>query len=270
MLEFESISIPFDGNGGRAEGGRSVNGPSIACVGWIPFFYRLAEMRECAFRHHRIATSTLFFPNAATLIFQSGNMCEEGAANNPDPRGFAGPSQFLELLESRNFRAALALDKMRLDLNSTDQPIGISFELLGEVGYTPIRILVGQQQLLTYHDRGRGSASYEVIPEWDGVVIKAWTRFKIGRLGELAGYFLTHRMAPSASMSIEYRITSQGSASVRCWGSFIPSFSLYLNWRRSGTHDMVGATSDHIDGFFEAGACQDAPGQFFFEGGPAS
>jgi hypothetical protein len=90
------------------------------------------------------------------------------------------------------------------------------------------------------------------------VTIDYWLRFRIGKLGELAGFFYTGKMAPWASMKIEYKIDSYGDVSVRFSGSNIPSQSYYVNWKREAVYDMIGNTSDMIDRFMEADG-KDAP-----------
>jgi hypothetical protein len=259
--EFESNLIPFEEISPNAAT-RSINGPSVACIGWIPFYLDLSEMPECDFKHHRIAQPALFHPSGASLLFLAGNMSESGSASDPSPASFSGRTQFLSLLESKNFRAALALDEVELIVDEMGKPLRIAFKSLDEVGYTPMRVAMGRR-FLTYHDRGRGSSDFEIITDSDAVTIRIWIRFKIGKLGDLGGFFFTHRRAASASMSVEYRIDSLGRTSVRVWGSFIPSQSLYIDWARETLHDMIGNSESAIDGFLNAGSCCDAPGRFW-------
>lgn len=262
--EFESHLIPFEEILPDMVT-RSVSGPPVACVGWIPFYFDLYEMPDCDFKRHRIAEPVLFFPSGASLLFMAGNLSETGSGSDPSPARFNGRTQFLDLLESKNYRAALALDEVNLVVDEHDKPLRVTFKSLDEVGYTPVRFKMGRWQYLMHHDRGRGSSDFEVIPESDAVTIRFWIRFKIGRAGDLAGFFFTHRWAPSASMSVEYRIDSIGRITVRSWGSLIPSQSLYIDWTREGLHDMIGNSATAIDGFLDAGSCRDAPGRFFFD-----
>jgi hypothetical protein len=265
--KFRNHSIQFEEITATAAT-KSITGPAVACVGWIPFYFDVSELPECDLLHHKMAEPVLGFQSAASILLFSGNFCESGSGSD-SPARFGGPAQFIDFLESKEFRGALALDDVELIVNKAGTPLRVSFKSLRRPGYTPMRVRVGRQ-VLTHHDGARGShpgdvEDVKVEPESDGVTIRIGLRFKIGRVGELAGYFFTHRWAPSALITMEYRIDSSGQKTAKVWGSLIPSQSIYVGWAKRAQHNMVGNSSDEIDRFLDAGSCRDAPRRLFFD-----
>ena len=258
MPEFENYTIEFE-KAISPEDEVVVTGPPVACVAWIPFYVDLADMPTSDYKNHRLAKSFML-PSALSILFWSGNPSDPGSDSNPSPASFSDRTQFLKFIETKNYRAAIALDEIKCVMTKAGKPLRLSFKSLADVGYTPMRVDIGSM-LLTYYDKGRGSADFDVVPDsvQEELSIKFWIRFKIGRLGDFGSFVFTGGLAPSASMSLEYRLDTNGRVSIDFAGSYIPSQSLYVNWTRTSLHDMIGNSSAMIDAFLDAGACQDAP-----------
>src|SRR5713101_2435397 len=107
--EFEIYDIWIDDHHRNASS--SLIGPSAACVGWIPFYPDLTSLPECAFKSHRFAKAGTFTPSAFSVLFKLGNPAEPNSVSNPSPASFTGRSQFLELIATKNFRGALAIEE---------------------------------------------------------------------------------------------------------------------------------------------------------------
>ena len=122
MSEFEDYSYTFDGNEGALEG-VTLTGPTVACVAWIPFYADTSEMPECAYRSHPLLAPRSMRPSALSVLFTSGNVSEASLDTDPSPVSFRGRTQFLKLIESRNYRGALALDEVKLTLTDVGKPL---------------------------------------------------------------------------------------------------------------------------------------------------
>ncbi len=264
MPEFENHTIEFE-TANHAEEEVVISGPQVACVGWIPFYDDVSEMPSCDYKSHSLAKS-VFRPSALSILFRSGNPSDSGSDSNPSPASFSDRTQFLKFLESKNYRAALALDDVKLIATKAGRPLRVSFKSPEAVGFTPIRVMFGSH-IYTYYDRGEGGDDWEFTVNADKgeVTIRYTVRFKLGKLGQFGCFLLTGRPAPSALMSIHYRISSSGQVSVGFSGSYVPSQSYYINWTRENMHDMIGNSAEAINGFLDAGGCKDAQTKYFLE-----
>jgi hypothetical protein len=266
MPDFESNTIEFD-TLRTSEQAVMVCGPAVASVGWIPFYADLADMPTCDYKSHVFAkpriigvplSESSFVPAAMSVLFGSGNPSGPVLENNPSPASFSDRAQFLKLVASKNYRAALALDDVKAVFGEDGRPVELSYKHIGEVGFTPMRIQ-SDSLLITYYDKGRGSTDIEVSVASGSIRISQYARFKLGSIADFGCFVLSGRFAPSAQMRIDFVILKDGHLTIEFYGSFIPSQSHYVNWSRSTLHDMVGNSREVIDGFLTAGRCQDAP-----------
>lgn len=256
MSVFESRSEVFRETKDKKEA-YVTNGPAVACVGWIPFYANLNEMPLNDYRGHRLAHTT-FKPSAFSVLFGAGNPTDTSDASNPSPASFADRAQFLEMVASKNFRAALAIDELNIWWNTLQQPIRMSFKFLGEIGFTPIRIQASGFRWFQYYDRGRGSANC-LKPQSDGraIHLDCFIRFKLGSISDYGSLVLTGKWAPSALLKLSYVVDPE-RVHIQVIGTTIPSQSYYIGWSRRGLHDMLTNDVRLIDSFLEAGACKDA------------
>ena len=238
-----------------AQEAEEVVGPSVAVVGWIPYYPDVEKMPGCEYKSHPLLCSKMR-PTALSVLFGSGNETKVGSNSNPNTDGFGGQTGLLELVASKNYRAALALDEVKLRLTHDGRPVTLSFMLLNAVGFTPIRV-----SGFVYYDKGDGVyPPYRIEKlERDAVTLRCEMLFRIGKLGQIGSLFLTGKRAPFASMMLDYRIDSGGHGSVEFHGSYIPSQSCFLNWQREHLHDMMVNKLDEINGFFNAGTGPSAP-----------
>jgi hypothetical protein len=268
MPKFDEYGpIEFDGTPGPPAS--IITGPSVACVGWIPYYAHPEELPECDYQGEQFAKSVAFPSVFRGVLFRSGNRSVVGADDNPSPEKFDGAEQFLKFIASKNFRAALALHDVKLGVSKTREPCCLEFKELSLVGYTPFRVAMGDQVLEIYRGIGRRGSDPDlqdaIQVDSRGVTIHRSIRAKICRLAEFGGLAVSGKLAPSAIIDIQYRIECSGRITVGFLGTCIPSQTYYVDWIRKGEHDMMKNTSSQIDGFLAAGSCQDAPVASFFK-----
>lgn len=239
-------------------------GPSVASTGWIPFYSDLELIRNSPIATYPLGRSPIFTPTALTALFWSGNQTEIPNAN-PAAAAFASRTDFLALVNSKNFRSVMALDDVQIEWDE-DGPVSVKLAHLERVGYTAIRV----PGLPVHFDMGRGaSLPPRAEVENDAVVVRQTIRFKLGRIEEWGCWVLTGRRAPSAGMETKCTFHREGSVHVEFAGTGVPSQSYYVNWVRIGLHDMTSESVDHgvLRAFLEAGDCRDAPARTLWRSG---
>jgi hypothetical protein len=263
MPEFKSYFIPVNDTAPEY-GSTTIEGPSAASVGWIPFFANLSELPACEYLQHALAKSAML-PSGLSVLFQSGNVSRPNSDDDPNPERFGDNEHFCKLVASKNYRGALALDDVKMVVAKGGAVRSIAFRAFREKGYTPMRVAWGS--LTAEHFAlGRGSADCDVDTREFGVVtIRQWVRPKLCRLADLGSLMLTGRLAPSAYLGLEYRMENNGRISVYFSGSDIPSQSYYIKWEKQGGHDMLQNKMDLIDVFLNAGACKDASNRLLLQ-----
>ena len=224
-----------------------VHAPAVAIVGWIPF-RQLDNIPNPMWRNH---PRQMAFRN----LFRSGN--------SPDLPEYLGAVDLDDLVESKNFRAALAVSRLRLrgdGVNVTLDPLPAK----DYIGYTVYR-LGG----VAYHAKGRGDTLYHAkgIGHTRPVIERGvdWARlrvtidFKLGKVGNFGAWVLTGHWAPSAWMELSYVVRADGSWAFEVSSSGVPSAAIYKDGRRIHRHDMLTLHRGAIDGFITAGNCAYAP-----------
>ena len=77
MEEFETFTREFEENVSQGEG-VTMEGPSVACIGWIPFYADTGDMPECAYKTHPLFTQQRVLPSALSMLSMSGNPSDPG------------------------------------------------------------------------------------------------------------------------------------------------------------------------------------------------
>ena len=237
--------------------------PAVAAIGWIPFFFRLADVPPNAYKDTR--------PKAYDFLFDSGNW--DPADNLMNEAGF-----WKIIREDHDYRGALFLADLKIHRSAT----GFTHYNQGEfrhlelVGYTPLRHVVkedGTQKKKPWpcwpERRGiGGSHSNQNNPKIDvtsdRVTITHRVDFRLCRLLGIRGgvMTLTFRDAPYAWMAITLTINADGSYQLQFTGSAVPSQKLYVDWQTPAnirgrpskcTYDMLTASFGEMEGFFRAG-----------------
>lgn len=230
-------------------------GPDVASIGWIPYFKYITQMPANDYTRH-----SLFYP-AFQVLFDSGN-------DPPPPVTFSGLTDFFNFLSTENFRGAMYLGDVRLCCDAMGRPTQVSWRRYEEVGYTPMRVVVGRppidSKFAVYYSQGVGGGGVQVTWAGNCATITHWLRFKIGGLGNWGSWLMTGQWAPFAWMRTDYKICCDGSITIKFAGTYIPSQYYYVGWNWFGLHDMLGNTTAQIDGFLNAGDCSDAPGIYRF------
>lgn len=134
--------------------------PSAAAIGWVPFYPDLGDMPTNAYTQHPLTSGSPnrpFLPSAFSVLFESGNVSRIGDQSNPNPLNFSDQGDFLKMLATKNFRAALSVDEVKVWRNRESLPLKVSLSFLGRVGYTPLRQQWGSGTYLEYFSGGKGS-----------------------------------------------------------------------------------------------------------------
>jgi len=234
--------------------------PSVAITGWVHYSDDIRKMPKNAYTEHRLARGMKFAPltpsrySAFGLLFRSGN---QTTPVNPNPSRFRHDSlSFVDLIESHNYRVAVAMDNIEIlrDAN-TRLPYLLHFDFTFNVGYTPIP---GRPVEEARQGEGIQYKTAFLRSGDNRVVIHSITRFRLKGLADAIATFMTGHRAPYAWVEFLYVIDEQGGRIIFT-GSSIPSQSIYLDWTRSGTYDMLTATEAAIDGFITAGKTSAPP-----------
>jgi hypothetical protein len=248
MLEFHRVSYILAQFQGIRPFAR-LNGPSVICTAWIPYYARSEELPDCGFRRYAEANRKWWRPSAMDFMFRSGN---------PQPFNYGSRAELLVELQRNEFRGILALDDISALVTRDGEFMGAEFAYLGAAGYTPVRRKPGAARMIC---KGYSDGDYEigVIPR-EYLTIDIWHSFKLGRAVDLAQYLLTWQRATSAMMRIRYTFTSSQDVEISLSGSAVPSQTHLVGWNDyQGSYDMMRAGEPEISGFFSAGRCVTAP-----------
>jgi hypothetical protein len=146
-------------------------------------------------------------------------------------------------------------------------PIELQWKPETYVGYTPYRYgnAVERRKITLRHSKGQKNGESDAVPALDsqGTRLTRSFFFRVGRLGNLASWFLTGSGAPWVGIAVDYRIESDGSVQVQFGGSFIPSHRVYVDWKAVCGHDMLDVSAESINEFLNTGRNQFAPGGIF-------
>lgn len=189
------------------------------------------------------------------MLFRTGN--------GRPAEHFGNAGGFSEQLALRDYRGALALDEPTLYVDQYGYPVRVTFWRFSAVGYTPVRI--GD---LTYYCKGYRASAWKATTDENRkeVTIQLWVRFKITWLGDLAGWILTGRRAPWATILITYTLSRSGEIMVRADGSRVPSQSTYVDWQKRHEYEMDQGRLAHFEEFMNTGACRDSMGYVRWRG----
>lgn len=220
--------------------GRRFSLPPAALVGWIPSVNGPppAELAGSLSPNAQEALNTLLT-----------------TGNNPPPDSFLGPGEFVDYLERKDFRAALALDEIKIVTDRAGAFASVSFYHLIRCGYTP---LPPAQKLFFWGGQGFGKSKVTVTPDEVRIRLSLW--FKLGRLTSLAARALSGYWPASANAEIEVSIFRDPlRASIAFAGSSIPSQRLYVGWQDCRSdYDMLTSEPRRFEEFLELGYCNDA------------
>ena len=240
-----------------------VNGPDIASIGYIPYFMHISRMPANAYTTHRYR-----YP-AFSMLFDSGN-------KPAPPERFSGKKDFVDFLRSKEYRAALALTDVRLYFEEAGTRRRATHLVYSDytrrvaVGYTPMKVVgpaLGGLLPVTakwalWYSEGHGLTDAPYDEAIDRVTINQYVKFRIGKVGNLGNYVMTGHGAPFAIMKITYTLFVDGRAIIDFAGTDIPTQNYYIDWRRRGSHNMLGNSAAQIDAFITAGNAADAPVYF--------
>ena len=229
----------------------TIYGPPAVAVAWIPYFVNLSRMSPNNFTRHRKRF-------ALDMVFDTGN--------DPPPAAYADRSDYQRYLATKNHRAAIAIQDVRLIEGKSVPEYRTHFS----IGFTPMpfpyswRLIEGRPAPVKkirrfFHARGMGMRHDSVAHDGDRKTITAFLQFKLGHLANYIGFCLSGQYAPYAFMSIRYTIHGTKEVEVEFGGSYVPSQAYYVDWNRRGSHDMLGITAQQINGFLGAGDCTVAP-----------
>jgi hypothetical protein len=229
--------------------------PAVAAIGWIPFYFRLADVPANAYKDTR--------PRAYDILFDSGN--RDPADNLVNEAGFRN------ILDTHDYRGALFLADLKI---YRDAQRGFThyntseFQRLESVGYTPLRSVPKdnpntKEAWRSWPERrGIGGSNPErnnlqIDVQPDRVTVTQRVDFRLCRLLGLGGGImtLTFRDAPYAWMATTLTLEADGSYQIQCSGSAVPSQKLYVDWLApaQGTYDMIAASYNEMESFFRAG-----------------
>jgi hypothetical protein len=240
----------------------TVAGLDAAVVAIIPFCPSLRSSPA-------LGTAYATYPSRRTraalkLLFASGNQTPPGRIN--------GPSGLTTFVEAKDFRGALGIADVVLNLDCGGDIVGLSFQYQGRVGYTPLDLGVFVPSLRRYGMPLPGWAPPRVgtggVQQFDATltpkfcIVRLQCNFKIGPFLDMAQFMLTRHRAPSAWVCMDYLIRPDGQVGVRFWASDLPTVYHYIRWNRVRcAHDMMANERVNIDRFITAGACRIAPGE---------
>jgi hypothetical protein len=213
-----------------------VHAPAVTIVGWIPY-RQLDTIPNPAWRNHR---KQMAFRN----LFRTGNA--------PDPPGHLGGADLDALVGSKNFRAALAVNRLRLRGDGTELTFECPFN--AHIGCTMFR-LGG----IAYYSKGTGHTLPIVEHGVDWARLRLTFDFKLGKVGNFGQWVLTRHWAPSAWMELSYDVRADGSWAFEVSGSGVPSAVVYVDGAQIHRHDMLMLHGRAIDSFITAGDCVNAP-----------
>jgi len=194
-----------------------IEAPSMAAIGWIPYYGVSEAFGELPLRKRREDDL------ATRLLFASGN---------PEPqREFSGETRFMDRLRLDDFRASVSLRRPSLAIDSQRRPVAVRVGEFHRVGRTPIPF--GRERLqiqLSGRDNTppSGRRLLDVRFRRDGVEIRFESLFKLGVLADMAGALLTKKLAPFAWIELAYWIGCEGAARLEIRSSVIPSVHWYV------------------------------------------
>lgn len=226
---------------GGAEWATCVQGPSVAIVGWIP----RVEGAE-SIGSHELGQAWESRLDVRSLFGSTGN----GEPNQQ----YLGPGKFQEDLGLCDFRGAIGINEPQVYLDRHGKACRLTFWRMARVGYTPFRV-----HNVTYRARGTKRASVQVDCTEDSVRIRLWIKVKIGWLGNIGAWMLTGHRAPWAQIMIDYRISATGLVQVECFGTRLPSQTVYVDWNKEHVYRAEYCSLRSFDEFVQSGQCQDAP-----------
>jgi hypothetical protein len=186
------------------------------------------------------------------------------AVGNPDPL-ISSYTDFQNLVQSKEFRIAVALRNIQAEWDDMQNKIDISFDPPDIVmGYTPLNLwFPGSGGNWSYqncgYSSGVGSGNVQTQTNVNSCTISIYARFKISWLLNVLQSAFTFHMAPSAIVQLEYTLYRDGSINIIYFGSLLPSQRYYIDWQLEQDHDMKIISSQDIGSFVTAGNCKDAP-----------
>ena len=233
---------------------RRLFGPAVACIGWIPFFAPGSAPSCGAISYGEKKKKFWSRQSAIDKMFSSGNP-------KPD-QPFGSRDRFVEVLATKEFRGALVLDEVSALADADGRFIGVEFQHLGAIGYTPLRSAPGS---IVYFCSGYGDGDYrlESLPD-QYVTIDIWRSFKMGKLVDLGSYLYSGTRATSAAVRLRYTFWKDGRIEISVAGSAVPTLDCEIGWTSPHSiYDMLQASDAEIKDFFEAGRCATAPVRHF-------
>lgn len=206
-----------------------------------------------------------WIPTAAGDFGGAGGISPEAAdalstlvltGNAPPPASFAGAGDFVSYVQRKDYRAVLALDSLRIELDEAGAFASVSFYHLIRCGYTP---LPPGYPVFYWPGRSFGKHKVTVVSSRE-IRIRLSIWFKLGRLTGLAGRIVSGYWPASANAEIEVAVFRDPMrVSIVFAGSCVPSQRRYIGWQDCDrAYDILKSEPRHFQEFLELGYCKDA------------
>src|SRR5271165_2116865 len=111
MPQFEKVKLDLAplSAGDRAI---AVAAPSVACIGWIPFFDDISQLPRCGFRTVALRRRRPLALHPESHLFKSGNA---------RPASINSPEALRDLISRRDFRSIVGLTSVLLSQSAEGQ-----------------------------------------------------------------------------------------------------------------------------------------------------
>lgn len=221
-----------------------LHGPPVFAIGWIPFrsvFTRLPG----AFAEH---------PRRLTRLALKGVF---GSGNAPPPESFDGFDGLQRFMRGKDFRSIVGFHKVVYPADVSWRPPPESHELIAVSGYTPYTLPFGVEVIrrkLAYFSEGDEfqAASFLRDPTRTWLPLEKTIHFRIGRMGNRISKWLTGHEAPFAFLECQYKLHSDGKFNFEFYGSLIPSYTFYVNWKAVGSKSVLYISAYNLNDFLAA------------------
>jgi hypothetical protein len=247
-IEFFDFILPLQSGSVTAT---PVHGPAFAAIGWIP---------------HRYLPPRGFQSLNPRLMFLASSMFLTG--NSRPQASFVSGEQLSTFLESKEFRGALALERVELDSDGF-RPIQLRFAGLKSVGYTPLplppRFRFSRRRYSFGESRPATVGEFEgwrggLLPDGSGAYLIEKMEFRVGEPSRSIGRTITGIEVPYVTMSLRYEIRLNGTVTIYWRGSGVPSIDYHWepppmnpSFRLKRQYDMAELSEPGWSGFLAAG-----------------
>lgn len=225
----------------------NINGPSVFGIGWIPY-RSIFDALPGAYADHAKQSGPLS-KLAMKLVFISGN--------DPPPDSFDGYEGLQEFIRRKDFRSIMGFHKVVYPEDVSGRPSPKSHELMAVPGYTayrlPFRMGRFGRRLVRFSEGDEFQASsFSRDPTRIFLPLEKTIHFRIGRFGNRVSKLLTGHNAPFAFIECKYNLHNDGKFNVEFYGSLIPNYSFYIDWKLVGACSMLDISTRNLNDFLTA------------------